>query len=520
MQLIAVDSLESKQLKKLKYQTAFNSEQRLEEEIQEVILFLKKEGFFTTYIEKKTKTNNKYLIYLNLGKQLLMAKIQIPSQLIKQLNNFSFDKNILELPINKLPDFLENLSKKLEQQGQGFSKFSLTQSHIEKSTFIATLSFQEAKPRNIDKIIIKGFPNFPENFTKHYFQAKNKNILNAALLENLSIKTAQLAFASEIKPPEVLFSKDATFIYMYLKEEKNSSFDGMINFSSKEQSGGIQLSGYLDLKLINTFNYGEELKIHWKNNGNEKQVIELGAKLPFLFKSSLTGAFDFSLYRSDSTFLTNTIHLGLSTALTNKTSIGLQYSFESSKELLNNSPDSIKAYQKQFIGPSFHFNSNNKSNYEFSIQTTIGTKQVLTNTIPQYKIDFTGSILTPLSKRLTAYIKNTSGFLISDNLFFNENYRLGGINNFRGFREESIFASKYSFVNTELRFSTQEKSYLYTLFDFGSFFQTNKNKILYAFGVGYAYSLKNNTINFNYTYGISDSSPNNSLINVKFLTIF
>ena len=520
MQLIAVDSLESKQLKKLKYQTAFNSEQRLEEEIQEVILFLKKEGFFTTYIEKKTKTNNKYLIYLNLGKQLLMAKIQIPSQLIKQLNNFSFDKNILELPINKLPDFLENLGKKLEEQGQGFSKFSLTQTRIEKSTFIATLIIQQSKPRNIDKIITKGYSNFPENFIKHYFQAKNKNILNAAFLENLSIKTAELAIVSEIKPPEVLFSKDSTLIYMYLREEKNSSFDGMINFSSKEQSGGIQLTGYLDLQLINTFNYGEELKIQWKNNGNQKQVIELSAKLPYIFKSSLTGAFNFSLYRSDSTFLTNTVHLGLLTALTNKTSIGLHYSFESSKDLLNNSPDSIKAYQKQFIGPSFHFNSNNKSNYEFSIQTTIGTKQVLTNTIPQYKIDFTGSILTPLSKRLTAYIKNTSGFLISDNLFFNENYRLGGINNFRGFREESIFASKYSFVNTELRFSTQEKSYLYTLFDFGSFFQTNKNNILYAFGAGYAYSLKNNTINFNYTYGISNSSPNNSLINVKFLTFF
>ena len=520
MQLIAVDSLESKQLKKLKYQTAFNSEQRLEEEIQEVILFLKKEGFFTTYIEKKTKTNNKYLIYLNLGKQLLMAKIQIPSQLIKQLNNFSFDKNILELPINKLPDFLENLSKKLEQQGQGFSKFSLTQSHIEKSTFIATLSFQQSKPRNIDKIITKGYSNFPENFIKHYFQAKNKNILNAAFLENLSIKTAELAIVSEIKPPEVLFSKDSTLIYMYLREEKNSSFDGMINFSSKEQSGGIQLTGYLDLQLINTFNYGEELKIQWKNNGNQKQVIELSAKLPYIFKSSLTGAFNFSLYRSDSTFLTNTVHLGLLTALTNKTSIGLHYSFESSKDLLNNAPDSIKAYQKQFIGPSLNYISKNKTTWQLNIQAALGTKQVLTGKIPQYKIDFTGSIETPLSNKLSGYLKNTTGFLLSDELLFNENYRLGGMNNFRGFREESIFASRYTFANTELRFATQEKSYIYALFDFGSFFRQNESRFLYALGVGYAYSLKNNTINFNYTYGISDSSPNNALINVKFLTFF
>lgn len=141
MQIIAIDSLENKQLKKLKYQTEFNSIERLEEEIQETILFLKKEGFFTTYIEKQTKTNNKQVVYLNLGEQVLMAKIQIPSQLIKQLNNFSFKKNTLELPINELPDFLENLSKKLEEQGQGFSKLSLTQTHIKKSTLIATVEF-------------------------------------------------------------------------------------------------------------------------------------------------------------------------------------------------------------------------------------------------------------------------------------------------------------------------------------------------------------------------------------------
>ncbi len=517
---MAVDSLENKQLKKLKYQTEFNSEERLEKEIQEAILFLKKEGFFTTYIEKQIQSNNKHHVYLNLGKQLLTAKIQIGSKLIKQLSDFSFDKNILELPINKLPDFLENLGKKLEEQGQGFSKFSLTQTRIEKSTFIATLIIQQSKPRNIDKIITKGYSNFPENFIKHYFQAKNKNILNAAFLENLSIKTAELAFVSEIKPPEVLFSKDSTLIYMYLREEKNSSFDGMINFSSKEQSGGIQLTGYLDLQLINTFNYGEELKIQWKNNGNQKQVIELSAKLPYIFKSSLTGAFNFSLYRSDSTFLTNTVHLGLLTALTNKTSIGLHYSFESSKDLLNNAPDSIKAYQKQFIGPSLNYISKNKTTWQLNIQAALGTKQVLTGKIPQYKIDFTGSIETPLSNKLSGYLKNTTGFLLSDELLFNENYRLGGMNNFRGFREESIFASRYTFANTELRFATQEKSYIYALFDFGSFFRQNESRFLYALGVGYAYSLKNNTINFNYTYGISDSSPNNALINVKFLTFF
>ncbi|GGG89792.1 membrane protein [Polaribacter pacificus] len=520
MHLLSKDSIENIELKKLNYQKNFKNKDALTFEIQRALNYLKKEGYYTLFIERINNENKNSTAYLNLGQKILTATIHIPQNVKKNIIGYPIKKNKIELTANELPIFLEKLNSNLEKQGKGFSKFTLSKINIQNSSLIATLNLEEAIQRNADKIIIKGFQDFPKNYTKHFFKSGKKNLLNKKLLESISSKTNQLSFVSELKPPEILFSKDSTFIYVYLQKKLNNSFDGMLNFNSKEQGGGIELSGYVDLNLVNAFNFGEELRINWKNNGNEKQTLKLEATLPYLFNTSITSHIGFNLYKSDSTFLNNNITVALTSPIANNTQLGLQFQYESSKDLLNNAPDSIRAYQKYFIGPRIDFISGKQNNWKSSLQLLVGSKNELNQQTSQYKINISSNLLLDLAKRFELYINNSSGLLVSNNILHNENYRLGGINNFRGFREESIFATKYSFVNTEIRYRTQEKSYMYTLLDFGVFNQEEKSSFLYALGIGYAYYMKDNSIDLNYTYGISGNPTNTSLINVKFLTKF
>ena len=124
---------------------------------------------------------------------------------------------------------------------------------------------------------------------------------------------------------------------------------------------------------------------------------------------------------------------------------------------------------------------------------------------------------------LFLFLKNSSGHLSSKNYLQNELYRIGGTRSIRGFDEQSIFTSTYSFINSEFRLSTQEKSHLYTVFDFGFFKNQRKRKNIFSVGLGYVFKTKRNLLDISYVIGKhpeTSLNANNSKISIKILTFF
>jgi hemolysin activation/secretion protein len=64
----------------------------------------------------------------------------------------------------------------------------------------------------------------------------------------------------------------------------------------------------------------------------------------------------------------------------------------------------------------------------------------------------------PLGRYFTLRNQLSGGHNVSENLFFNELFRIGGIRTLRGFDEQSIFATSYIIANTELRYLLQQNS--------------------------------------------------------------
>ena len=58
-------------------------------------------------------------------------------------------------------------------------------------------------------------------------------------MKTVSKLTRRLDFVREKKEPEVLFKKDSTHLYLFLEKSETSSFDGIINFASKENEEGL-----------------------------------------------------------------------------------------------------------------------------------------------------------------------------------------------------------------------------------------------------------------------------------------
>ena len=520
LKIISTDSVENTIIKNINYRTIFNKIILVNKTKDSVLEVLKEKGYYTLLIDSISHHQKEYTYYLKLGEKIKSTYIKVNKKDKASLKalNLKIEGEFLILENEQLKPFLNSVSNYLLENGQLFSKVSLINSKIKNHTLFTEFQINYAKKRILNKTILNGYKDFPLTFTKHYLNLNGKNLLNKNSIDEISNKINHLSFATEIKKPEILFSKDSTILYLYLKKLKANSFDGLINFSTENKK--LNFRGYLDLNLVNIFNKGEEIKINWRNNSNNKQDFTLKTNIPYIFKSKISTQFSFNVYRNDSTFINTHTNIILSYPINQFANFSIALSSENSS--INSTLSNISSFDKKMLGIGFNYNSQKSNKYMFNIDASYGTRNTTIKS-NQYLLNLTTSGLLKTSNKTVLYIRSKSGLLFSDSYLENELFREGGTNSIRGFNEQSIFTSKFSYINSELRFLSENNSYLYSIHDLGIFNLNSKNNILYSLGLGYNYIKENNSIDISYIYGANDSAASSlksSFISIKFLTSF
>ena len=498
-------------LSKMNYKTKHTDSLALYIELNRVQKHLKMNGYFLSRIDSVSKKGEKYIAYLNLDKKVdsvLLKHKSIGNQILQKYN---FKNNYIKIPINQLEEILNDISTFQELKGNAFSKIKLKKIRIDKKTLYAEIDLTTSKKRKIDKVIIKGYENFPETFIKNYLNINFKTTFNKKKLMEISKLSKGLDFVSETKPPETLFTKDSTLIYIYLKKIKGSSFDGLINFTSQE-NGKLQFNGHLDLKLKNILNKGEQLNLFWNSFGNEKQEFSISVKTPYIYNSKLSPEFTFSIYKQDSTFLNTKLNTLLKYQIKNNSNLFVSFNSENSENLTNASLDNINTFQNYFLGFGYEYKvpkndifGNNT--FYLNINPSFGKRKTIDNTSQQIKIATTLAYLLDLNRKNSLYFRNKTALLNSTNYFDNELFRIGGNKSIRGFNEQSIFVKNYLLQNIEFRYQTSKSSYMYTITDLALITATNSKEKLYSFGLGYLFNSNNSQINISTAVGTNTKNP-------------
>ena len=505
------------------------NEKSIYNEIDKISSYLKGIGFFNNVVALISKKDDDFIVYYNLGIKIKNAIITIPTNIDFNISQLKIKNNSIDIKINQIESTLNIISKSLDNQGKSFSEVSLKNIKIKETTLFAELNINPSEERKIDKVIIKDYVDFPKSYIKHFYTIDKKTIFNQQKLAEISSSTKALKFASEIKPPEVLFAKDSTLLYIYLKKRKNNSFDGLINFASKE-NGGILFNGHVDLKLNNILDTGENFELFWNSVSEQVQDFRVSTKIPYVFRSAFTPELSFSIYKQDSTFLNTKFHSLISYPISTKTKIAFTYDSESSENLLQNSINTIQPFDNSFLGIGLSYIIPNEDNlfedlFNISVNTSFGNRKSDTKKTNQFKINFISSFLWNLNYRNSFFIRNETGYLNSNDFLDNELFRIGGANSLRGFNEQSIFTSKYSYFNTEYRYLTLQNSYLFSITDFG-FLRKNlirENDFLLGIGIGYSFQKKDNNFKISYVISKSDNTAldfESSKIIVNWTTFF
>ena len=509
LKISSVNKNEVTILNKIKYQKKHIDSTSINFEINKISKYLKNIGYFTNTIDSLVKTKNNYSAYFSLNEKINQSEIYVKLKDQYLFNGFEFTNNTINITIEKLQSILLNISKKIDLEGKSFSKIQLKNIKIKDKKLFAELSIEASSKRIINKVVVKGYDDFPKSFLKNHFNIKANSVFNEKKIKSISEISKNLQFVSEIKTPEVLFTKDSTFLYLYLKKRKNNSFDGLINFATKE-NGDLLLNGNIDLELNNILNTGEKFKLFWNKIADERQEFEIALKTPYIFKSKITPELSFSIYKQDSTFLNTKFDSKIFYNLNTKIKFALTYNSESSINLDKRIENNIENFSNYFLGFQFDFVVQ-KNDFFFNdkillkINPSFGERNLNSNSTNQIKIETTASYIWELNSRNSIYIKNTNGFLKSNTYLNNELFRIGGPKSIRGFNEQSIFVNQYIMFNLEYRFLTSEKSYLYTITDFAKTATLENTKNLNSLGLGFLFINKNSLINISSSIGRNES---------------
>ena len=498
------DSSKLKEIENISYSKKHVSEKSIIAEILNIKHKLNRKGFLKVqHILKKQDTS--YVCYINLGRKTNVAVISCKNTKSK-------------IPFKEIENYISKKKSDLDQQGKLFTEIKLSNISIVRDTLFAELSSKQKRIRYFDKVVIKGYQKFPESYLKNFLGITPKTKVSKKKLNRISKQINSLEFVSEIKKNQLLFTKDSTFLFLFLKKEYRNFFDGFINVSSKNDK--IKINGQLSLGLRNIFNRGENFSMSWNSNfQNTSFNTEL--RIPYLFSTPLIPEISFTIFKQDSTFLNSELETKLSYQLSPKSVLSLNYLTNSSSDLLNNKKNSIHSFSNNFIGISFETiiksspslldkNSNIKASLLF------GSRNSTSKRMNQIKLMANWQHNQKLSQRSSLCIKSQIGYLISESYLENELFRIGGPNSISGFLSRSIPASQYITLKTQYNYFINEKTQVYPLLDLSKYYFNGSSNLL-STGIGYS-QLKNNTL-ITLEYAIGKRSKENFNFNNSFLTV-
>ena len=528
LKITASDPIHTPVLNDIIFNKNHSRETAVYKEISTIHTSLKKEGFFIATIDTVLVNNKTYEAVFNLGKKTDNLMLILPQEFkTKTVGEMS---DTIRIKTKEFENFTNLLLTNLDTRGNSFSEITYTQPTFVKDTLILNLKIIESPKRTIDKVVVKGYEEFPEKFIKQFFKIEKPTVFSKKKMKAFSKLTKSLDFVREKKEPEVLFKKDSTHLYLFIDKLETSSFDGIINFASKENEEGLLLNGNLDLKLNNILNTGEKFELFWNKVAQEKSEFKINSEIPYLFNTPLSLTMGFNLYRQDSTFLNTSFNIETQYELSMRSKAAILYSNEKSNDLINTSENNLDSYSNYFVGIGYQLkgiadNDFYKNNYTIALKSLLGKRRNELTEETQFQLEILTSLNILTSKRSYINIRTESKLLNSSNYLINELYRIGGANSIRGVNEQSIFTNAYAFTNLEFRYLTSATSYLYTITDIGFFKNSITDELndTYGIGGGYRFKLNNNFVDLGYVIGNNSNNQiklNKSKLIVRWTTYF
>lgn len=542
LRLIGSSDSENKTLDSLNYNSKHKNAKSVTDEISLTSERLSKIGYIENRILKNTKENDSsYITKFNLGERVKSIHIYIGrNSALFNLITTDKTKDSIILPYRETELFLNQTLQKLEQKGFALAKLKLVNIQKKEHSLYAELQFESGQQRQLNAIVIKFTESnkkssFPEGHLKQLNRKYRNNPFNQDLVRKIHDDFEKFRFVSQIKYPEILFTKDTTKVYVYLEKRKSNTFDGFIGFTNNENKK-IVFNGYLDLTLENALKAGEQFSINWKSDGNNQKTFKASIDLPYLFKSPIGLKAQIHIFKQDSIFQNTKTAMDLGYLVDYNTRIYLGYQSTESSDIQNTNNSTISDYQNSFLTSNLEYTKLDYENPTFpkktSLSLSLGTGKRTTSgltetsgTNKQTYINIDAKHNFYLNKKNCININYQNFFLKSDTYIINELYRFGGINSVRGFAENSLQANFMTAIISEYRYIISQDLFIHSIIDYGYYQDKSSNNSgnLLGLGLGMGLQTKNGLLKISFANGNTNNQKikfYNTIVNLCYNVVF
>ena len=500
--------------------------------VEDTLISLKKRGNLEAEVKSFIMVDSfNYEVQINKNQKIKYVKISnlsdLDNDVLNILNIYKLENGLVKF--EEIDKILSEISKKLSRKGFPFATLAFKNHDLITSlTLESDLLIDYGDKRFLDKVVVKGYEDFPKNFKKNIFKLKKDKLLDLEQALDKSKLINRTKFARNSRDPEILFTKDSTSLFLYLEKIRKNSFDGFISFDTDENSGKINIQGYAKISLNNTFNAGENINFDFNALKNRDRSLKSNINIPYFLGSAFNVNYTLNLIQKDSTYTSNENIIDIDVNL-NKTKLGL--GFQKNKSDSGIETENIKSFDSKLFNVFSEYliiDEGDKFNPEFfklSLRYGLGKKEQLNNitSISKYKLEISKKF--NISKRFKFQPLIIKEKINSKNLVNNELLRFGGGNSIRGFDDNSIFSDSYTLLKTNLNYYLNDTIYIYTIFDIANYTDNilNIEKDIYSGGFGFSTLTENGLISVNYSKGNNWGNSfnlKNAKINVIFLTFF
>ena len=518
LQIIGQNNSETKTIDSLKYVTKHINTKSINDETTKLSTKLSEIGFIDIIkSDLIVATDTSYIAKFTLGKKINSIHINIGlDKLPNNLISLNKKNDIIKLPYSEVNNFLKQTIQTLEQNGYALATLKLINIERNKNVLYADLEIESEQKRKLNSITIRYSENeksnkFPKGHLKQINKKYQNTIFNQKAIEQIHNDFEKFGFISQVKYPEILFTKDTTKVYVYLEKRSSNTFDGFLGFSNNNNKK-ITLTGYLDITLENILGSGEQLSVYWKSDGKDQKTFKGRFELPYLFKTPIGLKAELNIFRQDSTFQNTKTAIDLSYYLNYNSRLYVGYHATESSDIQNLSSTLISDFNNSFITTTFEYTKPEISNLIFPIKSKfqssigIGKREISSfsenSKNQQLIVNIQWIFNIYLNKKNSIYLNSQNNYLHSNRYITNELFRFGGFNSIRGFAENSLQGYFTTSLLTEYRYILSPNLYLHTILDYSVL--KNKSNIdkvditdnLIGIGIGMGVKTKNGLLKF------------------------
>lgn len=428
----------------------------------------------------------------------------------------------------ELAKLYRSLLVQAENNGHPFASIRLDSIQRTSEGLSGVLSMDKGRAVRWDSVVVRGTARITPRYLQAYIGIRPGDAYNEARVVALRDRLRELPFISSKQPPYVLFSEEATKLYLFLDDRKASSFNGVLGIQPDAVTGAVRLTGDIDLRLRNALRRGEAMDLNWRSLQDRTQDLKVRTNLPYLFNGPFGVDLSLKLFKRDTSFLEVTSRAAMEYLLERGDKVSVFLNNKSSRRLgqltlpVPGMADvKLLSCGIGLVHERFDYRPNPRKGLGVLADGAVGNKRTNTATftdtvdlmVRSLQYDLNANVVwhIPVGKRSTLRLAAQGGAMVNDRLYRNELYRIGGLKTMRGMDEASIYCSSFAIGTVEYRFLFEENGNFFVFMDQGWWEDASRDEFLtdtpLGFGAGTSFETKAGIFSLTYALGRQFDAP-------------